>query len=173
MRKLSPFKAASRVRGSKETSKCGTAFIIGKTAKSWKQPWSDSWISTCRPEEFALFNWLRTRRLTAAARLAWPCGHWSNRRQRNSPGCGRPRLRALPEPREEVGSSCRLHPASCTIPAVYRFGQSRRVMNETREESKSRGKEILWSSVLWLVGGFAVYVLSYGPAVWIEPKIES
>src|SRR3979411_2783057 len=45
------------------------------------------------------------------------------------------------------GSSCRLHPASCTIPTVYRFGQSRRVMNETREENKSRGKEILWSSI--------------------------
>ena len=59
------------------------------------------------------------------------------------------------------------------MPTVYRFGESRRVMNETREENKSRGKEILWSSVLWVVGGFSVYVLSYGPAVWIEPKIES
>jgi hypothetical protein len=40
-------------------------------------------------------------------------------------------------------------------------------------ESKARGVEILWSFSFWLLGGVLVYVLSYGPAVWLEPKIES
>jgi hypothetical protein len=44
-------------------------------------------------------------------------------------------------------------------------------MKQTGQEGRSRGRELLWSSLLWLLAGFAVYVLSYGPAVWIEPKI--
>ena len=46
-------------------------------------------------------------------------------------------------------------------------------MKRTEEGGRSRGREMLWSSLLWAIGGFAVYVLSYGPVVWIEPKIGS
>ena len=31
----------------------------------------------------------------------------------------------------------------------------------------------MWSCSFWLMGGALVYVLSYGPAVWLEPKVES
>jgi len=34
-------------------------------------------------------------------------------------------------------------------------------------------REFWWTCFHWIVGGFLVYLFSYGPAVWIEPSIEN
>ncbi len=53
------------------------------------------------------------------------------------------------------------------------MGQDLASIDAVKNENKSRAKEMVWSFFLWLLGGSLIYVLSYGPAVWIEPKIES
>jgi hypothetical protein len=81
-------------------------------------------------------------------------------------GFGHPR--SLPA-REDQGEGKRRELPSC-VAEQFRNCRTQRVLRQSRRFPNVN--EICWSFLLWLIGGCLFYVLSYGPAIWIEPQID-